>query len=470
MKLSKIALSVVALLGIIQLGGSYYTGTQLEEKYQNYIDDANKELKVLRAYGIEAKIENFKLARHFFSSNAEYQVTLNKIDSSDSKDNIIFKGIEKINHGPFPLNNIIKGKLLPKMISTENTLYLPEKIKTVSKNGILLTGVTDVSYTQAIHSKLDTENIAYKNSDDEILEVKPVNIEIDSDKGNLGINTTLESLFIKDKKRVLLAKNMTYKADTNKSEFANIQLGDSVLKGKLIQVQADGGNIVSLKKLTSTSLDTLKDKKIVSNSKISLELELQNGEKNQNLGTFNLDADLMGDPKSWNAFIEKVRTQNLTDDAMHYEAAKAMAEGLTFKINDFSLKNKVGKNTLALDVNLDKFNPDLLLNIQDVLNIFKKSTLDVTLNMPTTRVMLEQINLLKMNEEEAKLAAQQALSQFMYPIEKQGLAYIKDENAILQLAINEGKISLNGKILSEKELKNLFFFLMIFSMSGGLSH
>lgn len=37
MKLTKIVLSVVAVIGAVAVGGSWYTGKQVEEKYQELV-------------------------------------------------------------------------------------------------------------------------------------------------------------------------------------------------------------------------------------------------------------------------------------------------------------------------------------------------------------------------------------------------------------------------------------------------
>ncbi|HDL3676699.1 TPA: DUF945 family protein, partial [Mannheimia haemolytica] len=71
MKLTKIVLSVVAVIGAVAVGGSWYTGKQVEEKYQELVVQANNQLKQLSGeFGANIELKDVQIDRHFFISNA----------------------------------------------------------------------------------------------------------------------------------------------------------------------------------------------------------------------------------------------------------------------------------------------------------------------------------------------------------------------------------------------------------------
>ena len=47
MKKSTIAISLVAALGVAAVGGAWFTGSQIEQRYAQLIENSNKELKLL---------------------------------------------------------------------------------------------------------------------------------------------------------------------------------------------------------------------------------------------------------------------------------------------------------------------------------------------------------------------------------------------------------------------------------------
>ena len=75
MKKSTIAISLVAALGVAAVGGAWFTGSQIEQRYAQLIENSNKELKLLAQYNIEnAQIKDVVLTKGFFSSDVTYTV------------------------------------------------------------------------------------------------------------------------------------------------------------------------------------------------------------------------------------------------------------------------------------------------------------------------------------------------------------------------------------------------------------
>lgn len=124
MKLTKITLALAGILGIAVVGGSWYTGQQAEQRYQQLVQQGNQSLKALKIYGIDAEIKDVKFERHFFSSDVKYTLEVGTVDERYQ-----LQGDDKLFHGPLPLNRLSQVNLMPAMMSVESKLYLPEKIQ-----------------------------------------------------------------------------------------------------------------------------------------------------------------------------------------------------------------------------------------------------------------------------------------------------------------------------------------------------
>lgn len=138
MKLTKITLALAGILGIAVVGGSWYTGQQAEQRYQQLVQQGNQSLKSLKIYGIDAEIKDVKFERYFFSSDVKYTLEVGTVDERYQ-----LQGDDKLFHGPLPLNRLSQVNLMPAMMSVESKLYLPEKFKLQTP---FTEGQTDISY------------------------------------------------------------------------------------------------------------------------------------------------------------------------------------------------------------------------------------------------------------------------------------------------------------------------------------
>lgn len=162
MKLSKIALSVVAVIGVSVVGGSWYTGKQVEEKYQALVVQANNQLKQLSGeFGANIELKDVQIDRHFFSSDAKYRL---EVDFGDGK-KLDFIGNDKLHHGPLPLNRLAKFNFAPVMMSMENSLQGPEIFKKFVGeqigSGLLISAILEIQKDILISRQL---NIAMKQA------------------------------------------------------------------------------------------------------------------------------------------------------------------------------------------------------------------------------------------------------------------------------------------------------------------
>lgn len=156
MKKSTVAIGVIAALGIVWVGGSWYTGKTAEAEYQNQIAIANKQLGLLFSSApVEAKIDNVKFSRGFFSSDMAYEITLKSL-GEEKVWSVPFEG--KLYHGPFPLNRVSQFDFSPAILSAnsqivKNAQTQPWFDAAGGKNPAMVSAT--MSYSQRVKGELE---------------------------------------------------------------------------------------------------------------------------------------------------------------------------------------------------------------------------------------------------------------------------------------------------------------------------
>lgn len=164
MQKKSLTITVVALaaMSAVWLGGTWYTGSKIEEQYLKQIDDINQQGWI--------KIDDVQLERHFFFSDLQYQLNI---------DEYSYPIQTKIYHGPLPLNKLSQFKLLPVMASSESTLQtdnqnknLPFYLKNGEKNYVAANPFTlkiDIDYQQAMDLNFHFSPGEYQSDENKIV-------------------------------------------------------------------------------------------------------------------------------------------------------------------------------------------------------------------------------------------------------------------------------------------------------------
>ncbi|MDP8032710.1 DUF945 family protein [Pasteurella atlantica] len=462
MKLSKIALSLVVVVGIAQIGGAWYTGKQVEARYGELVNLANKELKVLKAYGVNAEYKDVKIERGFFSSDINYNLVVKNYDG----ENYIFKGADTLHHGPFPLNRLIKGKLLPVMASDEGILYSPDSLKSVFKDGVVLTTNIDIDYNTNLNGSAKTN--AAKSTDGNF-EISEVEAEFDTDKNGIGdVNLALDSVaFFNGVNVKFAAKNMEYKFTSEKSEYPYLGLGDYVFNVEKFYV-GDNKNKFAMNNLEMEGKGYLDKVSYSSNTKMKTDISMTKNEITQNFGEMKLNADFVGDAKMWNNAIEKMYDDPENSDYATKLFLEAISKGSSLKINDLSLKNKQGKSDIKLDLNVKPFDPDLIQSENDVINTLSQSLLDMKFSIPATHLMIEQSELLNgETKQDAKQLADIKIGNITSQAKESDFFVVDDKNIKMKLAIDNGKVKLNDREMSDREIGQMLMIATFMFMGAG---
>lgn len=185
MKKAAIA-GIVVALGAVWTGSAWYTGKKAETFVKQLIQDGNVDLqKFGERTGVTPSIELISFERGVFSSTERYRVKFS-IPAKDGKpghDGEI-EFVEYLDHGPFPLSNLSRGKLAPAMVASRFQLVETPSVKewfAAAKGSVPLSGSYSVSYGKNVDGKFDLAAVEF---------AKDANsLKFSGMKGDIEVNT-----------------------------------------------------------------------------------------------------------------------------------------------------------------------------------------------------------------------------------------------------------------------------------------
>ncbi|QIW16241.1 hypothetical protein A4G20_07800 [Pasteurellaceae bacterium RH1A] len=434
MKLSTVALSVVAILGVGLTGASWYTGKLAEEKYVELVEKTNKQLVALKSYELDAQLKDVKLERGIFSSDVTYVLDVKTPEGQAYQ----FTAQDKLFHGPIPLNRLTQGKLSPVVASLESKISAPESLKANMPNP--LSSNLAISYSSAFSGNMSLPLVEFKASNPQ--------------GGNM----------------VLRLEELVYDLDNFKLEdaYPNISTGQANLKLKSLQMlYPEEQGSMSFEGIRSKGLTSLEKDRVVSSADfVSEKMLISQGNEKIDLGKFSMDLLMDVDAKRFDNFLGE--TSN--DEAV---VLKAMGELFTtdskLHIKSLSLENAKGKSDLALILNLETFNPDNFKGMADFLTPLQQSLLEVKLDKDNMEELLTQVNkLTPETREQAEILAKQIVAQWLSEATQGGFAVSTDKGIAVKLEVDKGNVKLNGTDIPQEQVETALFMLMLGLGSMGM--
>ena len=120
MKKSTVALGIIVALGVIGVGGAWFTGEKAQTEYLRQIELANQKFQSLGlSDSVNLVYKNKQFARSFFTSQVEDEVVIS-LPKEGQVFTIPFS--TKLYHGPFPLNQLEKLNFVPTMFSVQGVI------------------------------------------------------------------------------------------------------------------------------------------------------------------------------------------------------------------------------------------------------------------------------------------------------------------------------------------------------------
>lgn len=455
MKLSKIALSLIALVGVAGIGGSYFTGKQVEQRYPEIIAQINQQLKQQNNAFIQMEFKDVQIERHFFSSDTQYvlNITING-------ENYPLQGRDTIYHGPFPINRLTKANLLPVAVSIDSQLNLPDELKKAFNAPQFWTTQSDLNYAGNFSSHFKIEPL--KN---DIFETEAIQGDYDGDLFGKGKGSLLipKLNFLDDNGTTFEAKNVRYQANSVEDHgLSRLGLGT-------VSLQADSLKMTNLERnkhfayqnMVFDVKNTLKGERYEGDLNLSSDLAIGDGKETFNLGKFSGNFMIESDAKLTNDISVYTSDPKMFSSPQAVEIWQNLAKkGFKIHLNPLKLTKESGELELQLVLN-SKPTDTLIHDPYELLTLLQKSHLKLKLDLATLQELIHQFSLGEgLDEQQAKQQAEQIIAQIKHQFNQPDIKMIDDKAITIDLGVDEGKIHLNGQALSENGLQNTLLRLL----------
>ena len=499
MKKSTVALGVIVALGVVGVGGAWFTGEKAQTEYLRQIELANQKFQSLGlSDSVNLVYKNKQFDRSFFTSQVEDEVVI-----SLPKEGQVFTIplSTKLYHGPFPLNQLEQFNFVPTMFSAQGVIGKNETTQPLfdflkSDKPVQYQALTSYSLATKGKVELAAGEMTDPHSPQNKIAWSNINIGFDVDKDRAGkYDMTLDEVTadlgsssadgensqdattVKSVKTKM--KGMKLDAAFNPTKWAYIYTG----KGSYTTESFEMTSTDYAGKTTS-----LIEKGLKATSDISLNGDFVNLKSESTVDSFVLDGKELGkltnnselnhiEANAANALIEAVFTvfksvrddKNVNDEVVS-EILSSWVEnhGMAIfnnqpqlKLNPVSISDNQGKVSLDLNVALAK-DPkfDLMKG-----SLYKQFT-DFAVHIHVDKATAEQI-MTQFAPEEDKALIKEKIEEQAKQAAAQNIVVNNDKNVTLALVLEKGELKLNGQVIPEEQVQGVLFMLIMSAAMQG---
>ena len=492
MKKSTVALGVIVALGIVGIGGAWFTGEKAQTEYLRQIELANQKFQSLGLPdSVNLVYKNKQFDRSFFTSQVEDEVVI-----SLPKEGQVFTIplSTKLYHGPFPLNQLEKFNFVPTMFSAQGVIGKNETTQPLFdflKSDKPVQYQASTSYSLATKGKVELAagEMADPHSPQNKIAWSNINIGFDVDKDRAGkYDMTLDEV---------TADLGSSSADGDSQDATAVKSVKTKMKGMKLDASFNptkwayiytGKGSYSIESFEMTSTDyagkttSLIEKGLNATSDISLNGDFVNLKSESAVDSFVLDGKELGkltnnselnhiEANAANALIEAVFTvfksvrddKNMNDEVVSEILSSWVEEhGMAIfnnqpqlKLNPVSISDNQGKVSLDLNVALAK-DPkfDLMKG-----SLYKQFT-DFAVHIHVDKATAEKI-MTQFAPEEDKALIKEKIEEQAKQAAAQNIVVNNDKNVTLALVLENGELKLNGQVIPEEQVQGVLFMLMM---------
>ncbi|PNL50829.1 DUF945 domain-containing protein [Proteus mirabilis] len=406
MKKSLVAVGVIVALGVVWTGASWYMGSKIESRLQEETKLANVQLAQLAKnaqFGADIKLEIRDYKKGVFTSNADFAVVISKdasevVEDQDKKvEEIIFT--TDIDHGPFPLSDLAKFNLAPKLAAMNNTLVNNDTTKELfklTKDKSLFDMHTSLAFDGAVSGEAKLNPIDFAENGGTV-KTTPLTIEFSSDKTATNFTTAVKGdqvVVTKDGEETFTIKNIAGSVAGTKVNNDQYLFNEQLLSfAEIAHTSKDKASDFSLKDFSLTTKSDIKDKLFNISQTYYFKslnvagLEFGAGKFGYSIDKADPDAMLLL-TKVYNNSLLPWNKNHFDNSEMVEQAVRDVLEkGLVFRIDEASLTNKSGASKLTFNLDLNAFNVKVLENQEkspaELFNyLFKNIDFNVDLSLP----------------------------------------------------------------------------------------
>lgn len=404
MKKSLVAVGVIVALGVVWTGASWYMGSKIESRLQEETKLANEQLAQLAKnaqFGADVKLEIRDYKKGVFTSNADFAVVISQ-DASDADqekkvEEIVFS--TDIDHGPFPLSDLAKFNLAPKLAAMNNTLVDNNSTKELfklTKEKSILSGHTSLAFDGSVSGTATLSSIDFAENGGTV-KTTPITVEFSSDKNATNFSTKVKGdqvVVTKDGEETFTIKNIAASIVGTKVNGDQYLFNEQLLNfAEIAHTSKDKASDFSLKDFSLTTKSDIKDK-LFNISQTYYFKSLNVAGQEFGAGKFGYSID-KADPdamllltKVYNNSLLPWNKNHFDNSEMVEQAVRDVLEkGLVFRIDEASLTNKSGASKLDFNLDLNAFNVKVLESHEkspsELFNyLFKNIDFNIDLSLP----------------------------------------------------------------------------------------
>lgn len=499
MKKSTVALSIIVALGVVGVGGAWFTGEKAQTEYLRQIELANKQAQALGlSDSFKVVYQNKQFERGFFTSQVEDEVVI-----SLPKEGQVFTIplSTKLYHGPFPLDQLTKFNFMPTMFSAQGVIGKNETTQPLFdllKSDKPLQYQVSTSYNLATKGKVELAagEMTNPNSPQNKIAWSNINIGFDIDKDRAGkYDMALDKVTADVGPSSVDGENGqdATAVKSVKMKMNGMKLDASFNPTKWPYIYTGKGSY-SIESFEMTNTDyagkttSLIEKGLKTTSDISLNGDFVNLKNESAVDSFVLDGKELGkltnnselnhiEANAANALIEalftvfkSVRDDKNVNDKVVSEILSSWVEnhGMAIfnnqpqiKLNPVSISDNQGKVSLDLNVALAK-DPkfDLMKG-----GLYKQFT-DFAVHIHVDKATAEKI-LTQFAPEEDKALIKEKIEEQAKQAAAQNIVVNNDKNVTLALVLEKGELKLNGQVIPEEQVQGVLFMLMMAAAAQG---
>lgn len=406
MKKSLVAVGVIVALGVVWTGASWYMGSKIESRLQEETKLANVQLAQLAKnaqFGTDIKLEIRDYKKGVFTSNADFAVVISKdasevVEGQDKKvEEVIFT--TDIDHGPFPLSDLAKFNLAPKLAAMNNTLVNNDTTKELfklTKEKSLFDIHTSLAFDGAVSGEAKLNPIDF-TEDGGTVKTTPLTVEFSSDKTASNFTTSVKGdqvIVTKDGEETFTLKNIAGSVVGTKVNNDQYLFNEQLLSfAEITHTSKDKASDFSLNDFSLTTKSDIKDKFFNLSQTYYFKslnvggLEFGSGKFGYSIDKADTDAMLLLTKVYNNSLLPWNKYHYGNDDMVEKAVRDVLEKGLVFRIDEASLTNKSGASKLSFNLDLNAFNVKVLESQQkspaELFNyLFKNIDFNVDLSLP----------------------------------------------------------------------------------------
>lgn len=479
MKKSVVAAGVVVALGVCWMGSAWYTGKQIEPKVADFVSAFNQASKV------KSPQMGMTLSYKDFSSgmlSSHFQVVLTFEHGAEASgikagQNVAFN--VDVDHGPFPLSSLAKGRFGPAMAAMNVSLVNGEITKPLfdaAKGRSPIDANIRASYDKSIATQLVVAPASYSDTKTTFA-FDGGEFNLSGDKLSLAdvqIDGQLKNIVIsQDSNDVKVYSDSMTMTSTGHTADDNIPVGSANIALNNIRVNAKGENIVQINAMTATTTMALSsDKKHINYTQEYGIKDLTREKQNLGSGKIALLLDNL-DPAAirqlftdYNMELSKAMVANPAlsedEDAMSELSLKLLQKYIAniqksepvIKL-PISWKNEKGEMTANLNIAIADpakatFTPGTLTESVDQ-NV-KTITANVMLPLDVFTYTAKQIKLAEGKDDAAaQKQAEKDVKNATTIGKMMDLISVDDKAAKLDFEYQQGNVVFNGKEMTAEE-------------------